>query len=82
MMTAGENALFGALLRRWRQAAGPTQEELAERAGLSRRGINGLVRQSHRAGLTLGAVQQDLLSLWLGGCGPDAGRSHRHLPQP
>jgi transcriptional regulator with XRE-family HTH domain len=43
-MTAGEIATFGALLRRWRQAAGLTQEELAERAGLSRRGINDLER--------------------------------------
>jgi predicted ATPase/transcriptional regulator with XRE-family HTH domain len=35
---------FGELLRRARQAAGLTQEELAERAGLSRRGINDLER--------------------------------------
>jgi predicted ATPase/class 3 adenylate cyclase/transcriptional regulator with XRE-family HTH domain len=43
-MMAGEIATFGALLRRLRQAAGLTQEELAERAGLSRRGINDLER--------------------------------------
>jgi predicted ATPase/class 3 adenylate cyclase/DNA-binding XRE family transcriptional regulator len=43
-MTAGEIATFGALLQRWRQASGLTQEELAERAGLSRRGINDLER--------------------------------------
>lgn len=35
---------FGALLRHHRQAAGLTQEELGERAGLSRRGINDLER--------------------------------------
>lgn len=35
---------FGALLKRHRRAAGLTQEELAERAGLSRRGINDLER--------------------------------------
>jgi transcriptional regulator with XRE-family HTH domain len=36
--------LFGDLLRRHRLAAGLTQEELAERAGLSRRGISDLER--------------------------------------
>jgi transcriptional regulator with XRE-family HTH domain len=35
---------FGELLRRARQAAGLTQAELAERAGLSVRGINDLER--------------------------------------
>jgi predicted ATPase/transcriptional regulator with XRE-family HTH domain len=35
---------FGDLLRRFRLAAGLTQEELAERAGLSRRGITDLER--------------------------------------
>jgi predicted ATPase/class 3 adenylate cyclase len=42
---------FGELLRRARQVAGLTQAELAERAGLSRRGINDLergVRQTPR----------------------------------
>jgi transcriptional regulator with XRE-family HTH domain len=38
-MTSDPSASFGELLRRARQAAGLTQEELAERAGLSRRGI-------------------------------------------
>jgi predicted ATPase/class 3 adenylate cyclase/DNA-binding XRE family transcriptional regulator len=38
-MTSDPSAPFGELLRRYRQAAGLTQEELAERAGLSRRGI-------------------------------------------
>jgi predicted ATPase/transcriptional regulator with XRE-family HTH domain len=35
---------FGALLRRYRLAAGRTQEDLAERAGLSARGISDLER--------------------------------------
>jgi predicted ATPase/class 3 adenylate cyclase len=38
-MTSNPSVPFGQLLRRARQAAGLTQEELAERAGLSRRGI-------------------------------------------
>ena len=46
-MDAGERtdlSPFGDLLRRHRLAAGLTQEELAERAGLSRRGISDLER--------------------------------------
>ena len=35
---------FGALLRRFRLAAGLTQETLAERAGLSTRGVQDLER--------------------------------------
>jgi len=35
---------FGALLRRLRSAAGLSQEELAERAGVSRNGISDLER--------------------------------------
>jgi predicted ATPase/transcriptional regulator with XRE-family HTH domain len=38
-MSSNSSASFGDRLRRSRQAAGLTQEELAERAGLSRRGI-------------------------------------------
>jgi len=41
---AGDEAAFGARLRRARLAAGLTQEELAERAGLSARGIQDLER--------------------------------------
>jgi predicted ATPase/transcriptional regulator with XRE-family HTH domain len=41
-------ALFGELLRRHRAAAGFTQEELAERAGLSVRGLRYLERGLHR----------------------------------
>src|SRR5919204_1838054 len=43
---------FGALLKRYRSAAGLTQEGLAERAGLSARGISDLERgvsRTHRA---------------------------------
>jgi predicted ATPase/transcriptional regulator with XRE-family HTH domain len=40
---------FSDLLRRARRAAGLTQEELAERAGLSARGISDLERGVHRA---------------------------------
>src|SRR5260370_13315086 len=39
---------FGALLRRFRLAAGLSQEELAERAGMSARGISDLERGVHR----------------------------------
>ncbi len=39
---------FAALLRRYRQAAGLTQEELAERANLSKRGISDLERGARR----------------------------------
>jgi class 3 adenylate cyclase len=48
--TTGTAALrFGELLRRARQAAGLTQAELAERAGLSVRGINDLERGVRQA---------------------------------
>jgi DNA-binding XRE family transcriptional regulator len=46
-MTAGTTsyaASFGALLQQHRTVAGLSQEELAERAGLSRRGISDLER--------------------------------------
>src|SRR5438128_5871204 len=51
-MTTAEPRAFGALLKRYRHAAGLTQEGLAERAGLSARGISDLERgvsRSHRA---------------------------------
>jgi non-specific serine/threonine protein kinase len=44
METAHEVATFGDLLQRYRTSAGQSQEELAERAGLSRRGISDLER--------------------------------------
>src|SRR5918911_509574 len=40
---------FGALLQQYRAAAGVSQEELAERAGLSRRGISDLERGERRS---------------------------------
>jgi len=39
---------FGDLLRHWRRAAGLTQEELAERAGMSLRGVSDLERGVNR----------------------------------
>src|SRR5438067_10469910 len=43
-MQSNAGSGFGALLRRFRAAAGVSQEALAERAGLSRRGIADLER--------------------------------------
>src|SRR5215471_17440985 len=43
-MQSDASSGFGALLRRYRAAAGLSQEALAERAGLSRRGISDLER--------------------------------------
>jgi predicted ATPase/transcriptional regulator with XRE-family HTH domain/Tfp pilus assembly protein PilF len=48
-MTAIESNAFAALLRQFRVEAGLTQEELAERAGLSVRGISDLERGVNRA---------------------------------
>ncbi len=48
-MEAGQPAPFGTLLRRYRRAAGFTHEELAERAGVSRRSIGDLERGAARA---------------------------------
>ena len=50
MTTGAEDrpALFGELLRRHRAAAGLTQEDLAERAELSVRGLRYLERGLHR----------------------------------
>ncbi len=47
-MTAAQPSIFGDLLRRRRLAAGLTQEELAERAGLSTRAISDLERGINR----------------------------------
>jgi predicted ATPase/DNA-binding CsgD family transcriptional regulator/DNA-binding XRE family transcriptional regulator len=49
MGTAATPVSFGALLQSYRAAAGLSQEELAERAGLSRRGISDLERGERRA---------------------------------
>ncbi len=48
-MSAANVPTFGMLLRRYRRAAGLTQEELAERAGLSPEGISALERVVNRA---------------------------------
>src|SRR5688572_33091522 len=45
----GDSASFGDLLRQARTAAALSQEELAERAGLSTRGISALERGIRRA---------------------------------
>ena len=48
-MVASEAARFGEVLRRYRTAAAFSQEELAERAGLSARGISDLERGVRQA---------------------------------
>src|SRR5262245_47968485 len=47
-MAPPSNVTFGDLLRRLRKAAGLTQAELAERAGISVRGLNDLERGARR----------------------------------
>jgi tetratricopeptide (TPR) repeat protein/transcriptional regulator with XRE-family HTH domain len=47
-MTTADVSSFGDLLRRYREAAGLTQAALAERAGLSTRGISALERGQRR----------------------------------
>ncbi len=47
-MVGGQPAPFGELLRRYREAAGCSQEELAERAGLSKNAIGTLERGERR----------------------------------
>ena len=49
MATTRGSQSFAALLQRYRAAAGVSQEELAERAGLSRRGISDLERGARRS---------------------------------
>ena len=48
VVNAGEHLIFGDLLRRHRNAAGLTQEDLAERSGLSVDTISLLERGEHR----------------------------------
>src|SRR5689334_7518732 len=48
-MPPDEPPTFGELLKRYRMAAGLTQEELAEQAGRSARGISDLERGARRA---------------------------------
>jgi predicted ATPase/DNA-binding XRE family transcriptional regulator len=47
-MDEGQGASFGERLRRLREAAGLTQEELAERAGLTAKGVGALERGDRR----------------------------------
>ncbi|MBV9355308.1 MAG: helix-turn-helix domain-containing protein [Chloroflexi bacterium] len=47
-MAQGEHVSFGVLLRRYRVAAGMSREALADRAGLSRRGMADLERGAHQ----------------------------------
>jgi predicted ATPase/transcriptional regulator with XRE-family HTH domain len=49
MVTSRQAESFGGLLQRYRAAAGLSQEELADRAGLSRRGISDLERGVRRS---------------------------------
>jgi len=49
MVTSRQAGSFGVLLQRYRAAAGLSQEELADRAGLSRRGISDLERGVRRS---------------------------------
>src|SRR5690242_20215175 len=49
MPTPDDRGSFAALLQRYRALAGLSQEELAERAGLSRRGISDLERGARRS---------------------------------
>src|SRR5687768_4321728 len=46
-MAAPSSSAFGTLLKRHRLAAGLTQEGLAERAGVSARGVQDLEREVH-----------------------------------
>src|SRR6266567_114395 len=63
-MAPARESSFGDLLRRYRLAAGFTQEELAERAGLSVRGISDLERGlSARARKETLALLADALDL-------------------
>ncbi len=48
-MTAGEPQSFGSLVREHRLQAGLTQEELAERAGISARSVSDLERGLYQA---------------------------------
>src|SRR5436305_5519804 len=48
VMTAGQVAVFGAVLRQYRRAAGLTQEALAERAGVTAQAISALERGIRR----------------------------------
>jgi transcriptional regulator with XRE-family HTH domain len=48
MVSSGESGPFSALLRQYRLAAGLSQEQLAERAAVSTRGISSAVSVARR----------------------------------
>lgn len=84
-MSDGGDGSFGALLRRLRLDAGLTQEELAERAGLSVRGISDLERGVNRT------ARRETASLFADALGLsgatrstflDAARGRRPAPTP
>src|ERR671937_1954056 len=93
-MAIAEHRTFGALLKRYRQAAGLTQEGLAERAGLSARGISDLERgvsRTHRAdtvqrlALALGLSARErgtFAQAALGGARPAPGLPDMPAPVP
>jgi len=63
-MTQADTLSFATLLRRHRLAAALSQEALAERAGLSERGVSNLEREvRHRPRLTTVALLADALNL-------------------
>ena len=95
MRRSDNSAAFGRLLRQHRLAAGLSQEELAERAGLSRRGISDLERGVRRPlpgtargladGLNLeGPSRVELLSgtQWRARMSAPTGQSESRLPMP
>src|SRR5215472_12421492 len=74
---------FGSLLQRHRIAAGLSQEELAERAGLSRRGVSDLERGLRQAPYpatirrladALGLPESQRAALMMASRGPSASR--------
>ncbi len=84
-MGSAEPTSFGELLKRYRTASGLTQEELAERAGLSARGIQDLERglrrtpypdTVRRVAAALGLEEAERAALATAPCRPDASRIH------
>ena len=93
-MAAGDDAAFGMLLRRYRLAAGLSQEALAERAGISTDAVSALERGRRKAprletvGLLAGALDLDhshraaLLATVTGARGPDTATMAPPAPLP
>ena len=76
MLTQSAPSTFGYLLRQYRQTAGLTQQELAERAGLSVHGIQKLERGATRP--YRDTAQRLIVALQLGA--DDRSRFRRQLP--